>query len=164
LLLILGGVGVAYALRQQRADQFKQAIPSFATAALIGSFLLLTLKHSLTLHPSMPLMLLKHFIVLLPMTFICDEVVFRGLLDSYVAPSPGSRRQGWMSAIFISALWGFWHMWHSRVFLDFAGTLALGVPLSFCWRKNGTLLLPGVAHALLDSYRDTILQFYQSAG
>jgi membrane protease YdiL (CAAX protease family) len=161
LLLIIGSVGVAYALRQQRADKFKQALPSFAIAVLIGCAITVihavASKHSPTLSPSGLVMLLKSFVRLLPDVFICDEVVFRGLLDSYVAPSTGSRRQGWTSAIFISALWGIWHMWHSRVFLDFAGTLALGVALSFCWRKNGTLLLPGVAHALLDAYRDTIL-------
>jgi membrane protease YdiL (CAAX protease family) len=157
LILIIGGVGVAFALRQQRADKFKQALPSFAVALLIGSLLVLTLRHSLTLHPSMPLVLLKNFVRLLPATFICDEVVFRGLLDSYVAPSSASRSQAWTSAIFISALWGFWHMWHSRALLDFALTFALGVPLSFCWRKSGTLLLPGAAHALIDACRDAIL-------
>ena len=153
-LLVIGGVGVAYALRQQRADKFKQALPSFAVAVLIGCLLFLTLKQPLPLHPSVPLILLKNFVRLLPMTFICDEVVFRGLLDSYVAPSSGSRGQAWISAIFISALWGFWHMWHTRVLLDFALTLAWGVPLSFCWRKSGTLLLPGAAHALIDAVRD----------
>lgn len=157
LLLIIGSVGFAYALRQQRADRFKQALPSFVVALFIGCILVWTLKHSLTLSPSMMPALLKNFIRVLPCVFVIDEVVFRGLLDSYVAPSSGSRRQEWISAIFISTLWGFWHMWHSRVFLDFALTLPLGVALSFCWRKNGTLLLPGVAHALIDAYRDTIL-------
>lgn len=65
--------------------------------------------------------------------------------------------QAWISAVVVSALWGFWHMWHSQVFLDFILTLALGVPLSFCWRKSGTLLLPCAAHALIDAVRDTIL-------
>ena len=160
LLLIIGGVGVAFALRQQRADEFKQALPSFAVAVLIGSLLVLTLKRPLPLHPSLPLVLLKDSVRLLPVTFICDEVVFRGLLDSYVAPSSASRSQAWISAIFISVLWGFWHAWHTRVFLDFALTFAFGVPLSFCWRKSGTLLLPGVAHALIDAVRDTILYWH----
>ena len=156
-LLIIGGGGAAFALRQQRMDRIAPALPSFAVAVLIGCLLAWTLKRPLPLAPSLPLVLLKHFVRLLPATFICDEVVFRGLLDSYVAPSSGSRSQAWISAVFVSALWGFWHMWHSQVFLDFILTLALGVPLSFCWRKSGTLLLPGVAHALNDAVRDTIL-------
>ena len=170
LFLISGGVGVAYALRQQRTDQFKHALPSFTIAVLFGCVMFAILavinKHSLYLSPSRLLTLLKHFVVLLPMTFICDEVVFRGLLDSYVAPSSGRRRQEWISAIFISALWGFWHLprealFDSREFLLYAalllGFFPVGLSLSFCWRKNGTLLLPGVAHALFDAYRDTIL-------
>jgi membrane protease YdiL (CAAX protease family) len=156
-LVILGSVGFAYALRQQRADRFRQALPSFAVAVFIGCIFVWTHKHSLTLSPSMMPALLKNFIRVLPYVFVIDEVVFRGLLDSYVASSTGSRRAQWISAIFVSALWGFWHMWHTQVLPDFALTLALGVPLSFCWRKSGTLLLPGVAHALINAYRDTIL-------
>lgn len=157
LLLILGSTGVAYAFRQQRADKFNQAFPSMVVALLIGGLLVMTLRHPLPLHPSLPLVLLKNFIRLLPATFICDEVVFRGLLDSYVAASSQNRYQAWISAIFVSALWAFWHTWHSWVALDFVLTLAVGIPLSFCWRRSGTLLLPGTAHAIIDTFRDTIL-------
>jgi hypothetical protein len=31
------------------------------------------------------------------------------------------------------------------------------VPLSFCWRASGTLVLPAAAHALIDSYRNSLL-------
>jgi membrane protease YdiL (CAAX protease family) len=159
-LLIIGSVGVAYALSQQHADRLIQALPSFAVVLLVGCLLVLTLRHPLPLHPSLPLVLLKNFVRVLPATFVCDEVVFRGLLDSYVAPASGGRSQAWISAMFISALWGFWHTWHSWALLDFALTFALGVPLSFCWRKSGTLLLPGVAHGLIDAARDTILYWH----
>jgi hypothetical protein len=30
------------------------------------------------------------------------------------------------------------------------------VPLSFCWRRSGTLVLPAAAHALIDAYRNMI--------
>jgi hypothetical protein len=33
----------------------------------------------------------------------------------------------------------------------------VGVPLSFCWRASGTLVLPAAAHALVDAYRNTVL-------
>jgi uncharacterized membrane protein len=32
----------------------------------------------------------------------------------------------------------------------------IGVPLSFCWRASGTLVLPAGAHALIDSYRNCV--------
>jgi len=171
LILIIGSVGVAYALRQQRADKFKQALPSFAIAVMIGCAVTiavaLTSNRSPTLSPPMLVMLLKSFVRLLPYVFIIDEVVFRGLLDTHVAPRPGTRRQEYVSAIFISLLWELWHvprtaLFDTRELLHFAApwllVLPLGVVLSFCWRKNGTLLLPGVAHALIDAYRDTILR------
>ena len=169
-ILIMGSVGVAYALRQQRADNFKKALPSFAIAVMIGYALFvvlaLTSKHSPALSPPKLVMLIENFVKLLPYVFICDEVVFRGLLDTHVAPSLGTRRQQWFSAIFISLLWGLWHMPRTALFdagelLHFVAPLLLVLPLSvalsFCWRKNGTLLLPGVAHALIDAYRDTVL-------
>jgi hypothetical protein len=33
-----------------------------------------------------------------------------------------------------------------------------GVPLAFSWRQGGTLVLPAIAHALIDGYRDTLMQ------
>jgi hypothetical protein len=33
----------------------------------------------------------------------------------------------------------------------------IGVPLSFSWRQSGTLLLPALAHALIDAYRNAVL-------
>ena len=33
----------------------------------------------------------------------------------------------------------------------------IGIPLSLCWRKGGTLALPAAAHALIDAYRNTVL-------
>jgi hypothetical protein len=70
-LLVIGGVGFAYALRQQQADRFRQALPSFAGAILIGCLLVLALKRPLPLHPSLPLVLLENLVRLLPATFDC---------------------------------------------------------------------------------------------
>ena len=73
--------------------------------------------------------------------------------------------RGWISAIFVSALWGAWHLpiagandssAHAAITLVAVHTL-VGVPLSFCWRKGGTLVLPAAAHALIDAYRNTVL-------
>jgi len=32
----------------------------------------------------------------------------------------------------------------------------LGLLLSICWRRSGTLVLPAAAHALIDAYRNVI--------
>ena len=169
-LLITGSVGAAYALRQQRADQFKQALPSFAVAVLIGFslfvYLAMTSSRSPALNAPKLLLLLENLVKLFPYVFIMDEVVFRGMLDTHVVPGTGTRREQWFSAVFISVLWALWHM--PRAALSDAGelrtfaaplvlVLPLGVALSFCWRKGGTLLLPGLAHALMDAYRDTVM-------
>ena len=78
----------------------------------------------------------------------------------------GTRGPRWLSAIFISALWGIWHL----PILPFANAATIvaaapaliivhglvGVPLSFCWRSSGTLVLPAAAHALIDAYRNAM--------
>ena len=49
-----------------------------------------------------------------------------------------------------------------RMIFDLAMTAVavhtlIGIPLSLCWRKGGTLVLPAAAHALIDAYRNTVL-------
>jgi membrane protease YdiL (CAAX protease family) len=99
-----------------------------------------------------------------------EEVAFRGALDSHVfRPQSDGQASGlpWLSAIFVSALWGIWHLPTAPVssVSAFAAMIPVviiihtlvGVPLSFCWRASGTLVLPAAAHALVDAYRNTIL-------
>ena len=98
------------------------------------------------------------------------EVAFRGALDSHIyQPLTGGQQRGgsaWLSAIFVSALWGIWHLpllptGSAAAFgaaipvLIIVHTLT-GVPLSFRWRASGTLVLPAAAHALIDSYRNCV--------
>ena len=42
------------------------------------------------------------------MTFVLEEVAFRGALDAHVHHEGEGR--GWQSALFVSALWGLWHL------------------------------------------------------
>lgn len=96
----------------------------------------------------------------LPVTFVLEEVTFRGLLDSHVH-APGESR-GWLSALFVSAIWGLWHLPTEPVTeslpVMIAGLLAvhcaIGVALSFAWRRSGNLALPAAAHALIDGVRN----------
>ncbi len=97
--------------------------------------------------------------------FVVEEVAFRGAIDSHVASAQGTRLDNLLSAMFVSLLWGIWHLplvflYPSRD-LGFIGVallinILLGTPMSYCWRKSGTLLLPSMAHALLDAYRNAV--------
>ncbi|MCB0909209.1 MAG: CPBP family intramembrane metalloprotease [Nocardioidaceae bacterium] len=95
-----------------------------------------------------------------PVTFVLEEVTFRGCLDTHV--DRGSNERG--SALFVSALWGLWH-------LPVAGGLPLpllvlellawhilvGMPLSRAWRRGGNLAAPALAHATIDAVRNAFM-------
>ena len=117
---------------------------------LIGCVLVWALNHSPAFSASLPLVLLKNFIRLLPYVFVIDQVTsfadyWIHILRRHraVAESNGFQR-------FLYQHYGASGIFGTRAGISglFALTLALGVPLSFCWRKSGTLLLPGVAHAV----------------
>jgi hypothetical protein len=83
---------------------------------------------------------------------------------AYVKRRANICASGLGTAIFISVLWGLWHLPIAPDNQSLAGVvrlLALQVPLgillSYTWRSSGTLLLPAVAHAWVDAYRNVIL-------
>ena len=104
----------------------------------------------------------KYVALYFPATFVLEEVAFRGALDAHVHHEGETR--GWQSALFVSALWGLWH-------LPFATGLPLpilvlwlvvvhaliGVPLSFAWRRTRNLAGTGLAHAVIDAVRNALL-------
>lgn len=106
------------------------------------------------------------FLLYLPAVFVVEEVFFRGVLDSYVRPAETGT--GWLSATYVSALWGLWHL---PIVLTAGATtpvlavvvgllvvqIALGIPLSLGWRRSGSLLVPGTAHALSDAIRNVLV-------
>ena len=114
--------------------------------------------------------MLKQFLLYFTVTFVLEEVAFRGALDSYTyqPPTHGQERgrSAWLSAIFVSALSGIWHVplfptGRAAAFAAAVPVLIIvhtltGVPLSFCWRASGTLVLPAAAHAVIDSYRNCV--------
>lgn len=113
-------------------------------------------------------LLLEKLVFYFAASFTLEEVAFRGALDSHVYPlgETNNRVQAWGSALFVSIVWGLWHLplagEFGMGFLDFL-VIALfveileGIPLSFCWRQGGTLVLPAIAHALIDAYRDALM-------
>ena len=97
-----------------------------------------------------------------PISFVLEEVSFRGAFDSHLY-HPGEPRQ-WTTALFVSALWGLWHI---PVVVGRAPLLplipqllivhcAVGVPFSIYWRRSGNLFVTGSTHALIDAVRNAL--------
>lgn len=174
LCAVAGAVFAAFAITQQRASAARRALPSFISAVLIGMAIMATSAlashHNIGVPLSKLFLLLKQFLLYFTVTFVLEEVAFRGALDSHIyqLPTDGQRRgtSAWLSAIFVSALWGIWHLplLPTGGAVAFAAAIPMliivhtltGVPLSFCWRASGTLVLPAAAHALIDSYRNCV--------
>jgi membrane protease YdiL (CAAX protease family) len=99
--------------------------------------------------------------IFLPTMCVMEEVSFRGLLDSHLHHAEDGR--GWLSAAYLSALWGIWHLpildmrgqsWPAVVLLMLAAHVPFGITMSLFWRRSGNLLVPGAAHTMLDAVRD----------
>ena len=104
----------------------------------------------------------KYTALYFPATFLLEEVAFRGALDAHLHHDGESR--GWQSAILISALWGLWHLpvpsglpLPLLVIQLVAVHVALGVPLSFAWRRRRNLTGPALAHAVNDAVRNAAM-------
>jgi membrane protease YdiL (CAAX protease family) len=169
-----GAVFAAFALHRQRANAARRGLPSFIAAVVIGIAIMaagaLARHHSVGFPLPKLFFLLKQFLLYFAVCFALEEIAFRGCLDSHVyRPRTNGQASGspWLSAIFVSALWGVWHL--PTISIPSAPAFAaaipaliivhtlVGVPLSFCWRASGTLVLPAAAHALIDAYRNTVL-------
>jgi membrane protease YdiL (CAAX protease family) len=106
--------------------------------------------------------LAKYTALYFPVTFLLEEVAFRGALDAHVHHD--GEGPGWPSAILVSALWGLWHLPVASG-LPFPMLLVelvvvhvvLGVPLSFAWRRTRNLAGPSLAHAVIDAVRNALM-------
>jgi membrane protease YdiL (CAAX protease family) len=167
LAAVAGAVVAAYALRNFTQKTARSLLFCLAVAGTIGIALMsgtALIRHSLLGTPlhfkfkAFGYSLLSYF----PVCFILEEVSFRGALDAHLHHE-GQPRQ-WASALLVSALWGLWHLPivpHDNL-LAVAGFLlivhcAVGVPLSFYWRKSGNLAVTGFTHALIDAVRNALL-------
>lgn len=106
----------------------------------------------------------------LPATFIAEEMLFRGVLDPYLAGHTASEAEagssaGWTRASLVvgTMLWGAWHLplfpgaGLEAVVVLIAYHVVVGIPLAWLWRHTGTLAHPAVAHAILDAVRNALL-------
>lgn len=164
---VVGAPFAAFALRSQSSRKLKEAFPSFGATVLIGGSSMAMRFISKGLSPGFKAsFLLGNSVLIFPMLFVLEEVAFRGALDGHIMRAQGKRLSEWGSAMFVSVLWALWHLpvahgitgwWLVRLAGSLlVGQILVGVPLSFCWRKSGTLVLPAAAHALLDAYRNAI--------
>jgi membrane protease YdiL (CAAX protease family) len=104
----------------------------------------------------------KYTALYYPATFLLEEVAFRGAIDAHVHHDGDSRR--WRSAVLVSALWGLWHLPVSSGFplpllvVELVVVhVALGVCLSFAWRRTRNLGGPALAHAVIDAVRNATM-------
>jgi membrane protease YdiL (CAAX protease family) len=186
-----GAVPLAYSLARFSRAAVRPLLLCLATAGVLGTLTMVgaALAHH-QLVPAGPvpaglhspwLVGLRSFALYLPVCFILEEVFFRGGLDSYLA-RPGDRVP-WVSAAFISALWGLWHLpevvarlpsTHAAVpdpvvvFVILLGSFTVlplvhcltGIPFSLSWRRSGLLFVPAVVHALIDAIRNGLIHLH----
>ncbi len=154
-----------------------------ATAGLLGVLLVIGPRmiaawyDASTVHPTGGSLLepdvlvgIKSLLLYIPAVFMIEEVAFRGAIDSHVR-HPGERHgvgstvYGIASAIVVSVLWGIWHYPVTplpgvsvieHVYLVAHFEVLVGPFLSLFWRRSGNLMVPGFAHATMDSFRNAL--------
>ena len=141
------------------------AVGTVASLTLVIGYLVRA--HAATTPTNRLLEGLRSLILYVPVCFMIEEVFFRGGLDSYL--TRGETRHPWISAFYLSALWGWWHLptvtlqpEHKVAEL---AVLVLALPLFHCgvgallsifWRRSGLLLAPVFAHAFIDAVRNAL--------
>lgn len=167
LAAVAGAVAASFSLR---AGTVLAALRSAALPIAVGASGMATVFGIVHLATGTPLPAMaalaavaKYTALYFPATFLLEEVTFRGALDAHVHHEGEAR--GWQSAVFVSALWGLWHLPVSTVHLPVPLVVAelvvvhvlLGVPLSFAWRRSRNLAGPALAHAVNDAVRNAAM-------
>jgi membrane protease YdiL (CAAX protease family) len=163
VLALVGAVGAAYALRQATRKTWGYFGLCMATAGVIGCALFLVSALQTLSHPLSRVLFsgtdaglfFTSLLTYIPVVFVMEEVTFRGCLDSHIHHEGDTR--GILSALWLSALWGWWHMGCTPdtnpinvLFL----MVPVGVFFSIWWRRSGNLGVSGLTHAFLDSFRN----------
>jgi membrane protease YdiL (CAAX protease family) len=165
LAAMVGAVGAVYALRAMDRDAVQSTIRTtlIAVAILVGimvAYRLATGGFNGNLAAALATTVIS-LATYLPVVFVMEEVLFRGLIDTYLHGStPGPDRA---SALYGSALWGIWHLPVAFLALG-ALTIpylvvvhtAIGYFMVTAWRRTGNLAAPGIAHAVIDTLRNAV--------
>lgn len=170
---VIGAMGVAFSWQNTTRDGLRRGMGPFLLAVWFGMLapLLMAIAKK---HAVVPMdfkglgFLAEQFLMYITVCFVLEEVVFRGVLDTHLNQATPDMQRRWSTALGVSLLWGLWHA-PLLSFPSAAATAVLvplictvhilvGVPLAFAWRWSGTLLLPAVAHSLIDAYRNFVLR------
>ncbi len=166
LAAMAGAVCAAFSLR---ASSVSAMLRSAALPIAVGSSGMVLIFGILHIASGTPLPVVgggaavaKYTALYFPATFLLEEVAFRGALDAHVHHDGDAR--GWQSAIFVSALWGLWHLpvasglpFPLQLLELVVVHVLLGVPLSIAWRRTRNLAGPALAHAVNDAVRNAMM-------
>jgi membrane protease YdiL (CAAX protease family) len=162
---MVGAFGAVYAIRALNRDAARATLrASLINGAILAGVMIVLRLVSGGFHANPGGAFVTAFISVatyLPVVFVMEEVLFRGLLDPYLHGStPGRDRT---SALYGSALWGLWHLPVMAVDLGLLTIpylvvvhTVLGVVLVSVWRRTGNLAAPGIAHAVADAMRNAL--------
>jgi len=167
LSAVAGSVAAAYALRNFHHATVRPLVMCLVIAGGIGITIMVggaiaggmahrTLAQRLSAG-------MGSLLLYVPISFVLEEVSFRGAFDSHLH-HPGDRR-GWATALFVSALWGLWHLPVGLGLIPLPLLIVqllvvhcvIGVPFSIFWRRSGNLFVTGSTHALIDAVRNALL-------
>jgi membrane protease YdiL (CAAX protease family) len=170
VVTIAGAVAAAYSLQYFRKDTVRPFLLCLATAGAIAISFMVggSAVRSILTHQALNFNVLTGLHSLLtyfPVSFMIEEVTFRGMLDGHLY-RPGETKDMW-PAIFVSALWGVWHFpiislgTNKNALITGAIIIAfhtlVGVPLSIFWRRSGNLAVTSFTHAFIDAVRNALL-------
>jgi membrane protease YdiL (CAAX protease family) len=165
LAAMVGAIGAVYTLRAMTRDAARAAgRASLINGAILVAVMVVFRLTSGGFHGNLGGAVATAAISVatyLPVVFVMEEVLFRGVLDPYLHGSTPRRDR--VSALYGSALWGLWHLPVMSVHLGLATVpylviihTALGYVLVSAWRRTGKLAAPGIAHAVADALRNAV--------
>jgi membrane protease YdiL (CAAX protease family) len=164
---MVGAVGTVYALRAMDRDAVRSTIRTTLITAAVLVGIMVAYRLATGVNGNLVAAIATAAISLatyLPVVFVMEEVLFRGVIDTYLHGStPGPDRA---SALYGSALWGIWHLPVAFLALGIltlpylvAVHTVLGYFLVASWRRTGNLAAPGIAHAVIDALRNAVAVF-----
>lgn len=88
------------------------------------------------------------------LTPIFEELVFRGLLQTYLRETLGYKP--WTSILFVAAIFAVLHP-----LMHFPGIFILAVAMGYTYEKSGSLLRPILIHCFFNSWQIALALFFQ---